>query len=251
MRPRIAIPVPHSKKPDYSQRSLPQYVSAIERAGGEAVVIQLQQSSDAIARQITNCHGVLLPGSAADVDPEKYGEEKRPETKEADALRDQADELLLQDAFNLRKPVLGICYGLQSLNVWRTGTLVQDIHCELGSKVNHEAGRTIARAHAVEVDPQSRLAEILHAANSGRNESDLDPLRLQVNSSHHQSAKVPGDGLRIGARCPEDSVIEALEGTSPSQWVVAVQWHPERTYAEEPASRALFGALINAAKAKI
>jgi putative glutamine amidotransferase len=116
-KPRIAIPVPHSQKPEYAQRSLPQYIHAIEDAGGEAVVIQLTQASEQIAKQITDCQAALLPGSAADVDPQKYGAARLPQTAEADPLRDAVDELLLQDAHNLRKPIFGICYGLQSLNV--------------------------------------------------------------------------------------------------------------------------------------
>src|SRR4029077_15466197 len=146
------------QKPEYAQRSLPQYVSAIEKAGGEAIVIQLNQSSEAIARQITECQAVLLPGSAADVDPQKYNAKRLPQTAEADSLRDAVDELLLQDAHNLRKPIFGICYGLQSLNVWRTGTLVQDIASVLHSPVKHEAGRTVARAHSIRIDPISNLA---------------------------------------------------------------------------------------------
>src|SRR5215472_6006757 len=104
-RPRIAIPVPHSQKPEYSQRSLPQYLSALEKAGAEPVVIQLQSSAEEIAKQLATCQGVLLPGSAADVDPQKYGAAKQPQTNPPDALRDAADELLIQDAYNLRKPI--------------------------------------------------------------------------------------------------------------------------------------------------
>ena len=126
-----------------------------------------------------------------------------PQTAPADQLRDAADELLLQDAYNLRKPVFGICYGLQSLNVWRTGTLVQHIE----SKVNHDAGSKVEVAHNVTVAADSLLArEILNGASG-----DAVP----VNSSHHQSAEVVGDGLRAVARCPEDGVIEAIEGTAP------------------------------------
>jgi putative glutamine amidotransferase len=238
VKPRIAIPVPHSQKPDYAQRSLPQYLSAISAAGGEPVVIQLTSASEQIARTLRDCDAVLLPGSSADVDPQKYGATKRPETADADQLRDAADELLLQDAYNLRKPIFGICYGLQSLNVWRTGTLVQDIAAELHSPVNHEAGRTVSHAHDVEIESGSQLGEIVSAA------------RIPVNSSHHQAAQVVGDGLRVVARSSEDKIIEAVEGSDPEHFVLAVQWHPERTYDDEPASRALFRAFISAAKKK-
>src|SRR5262249_12020985 len=133
MKPRIAIPEPSSYDSEYSSRALPPYLHAIENSGGEPVVVNLALSPDEIARQITSCSAVLLPGSKADIDPQKYGAEPNPKNAKADPLRDAADELLLQDAYNMRKPVFGICYGLQSLNVWRTGTLVQHIE----SDVNH------------------------------------------------------------------------------------------------------------------
>lgn len=248
-RPRIAIPVPHSQKTEYAQRALPQYVSAIERSGGEAVVIDLDQSSAEIAKQLAHCHAALLPGSAADIDPQKYNAERHPNTAESDVLRDAADELLLQDAHNLRKPIFGICYGLQSLNVWRTGTLVQDIASQIKTKVEHAAGRAVARVHRVRVDPVSNLASIVQneAEIAADKKDNFQSFDLEVNSSHHQSPEVIGDGLRVSARCPEDDVVEALEGTSPGHFVLAVQWHPERSFDDDPASRALFRAFVQAA----
>ena len=121
MKPRIAIPLPNSTRPDYVLRALPQYEGAIRAAGGEPVIIAADASNAEIAQAVKHCDAVLLPGSPADIDPEKYGAERHPKTAAADPFRDNADELLLQDAFNMRKPVFGICYGLQSLNVWRTG----------------------------------------------------------------------------------------------------------------------------------
>ena len=240
MKPRIAIPVPHSSA-EYAQRVLPDYERAVEAAGGEPVVIPLEATPEATANLLKRCQGVLLPGSKADVDPQKYGATRHAGTADPDPLRDAADELLIQDAYNMRKPILGICYGLQSLNVWRTGTLVQDIASELKSAINHAAGRKVPRAHDVRIEPDSKLAEILGepAANAAQ--------PLVVNSSHHQACDVVGDGLRVSARCPDDGVIEALESTQPGQWVLAVQWHPERGFEDDAASRALFRALIQAA----
>src|ERR1043166_7370207 len=136
---RIAIPEPSSYDPEYSGRALPHYLRAIEAASGQPVIIPPTSSPEATPRLATSCAAVLLPGSKADIDPQKYGAEKALETAPADQPRDAADELLLQDAYNLRKPVFGICYGLQSLNVWRSGTLVQ----HLQSEVNHSAGARI------------------------------------------------------------------------------------------------------------
>ncbi len=240
MKPRIAIPTPNSTRPDYVSRALPQYESAVRAAGGEPVIIAATATNSEIAQAVKRCDGVLLPGSPADVDPEKYGAQRHPETAPADAFRDNADELLLQDAYNMRKPVLGTCYGLQSLNVWRTGTLAQ----HLPAGIKHDAGSRVAEAHRVQLDPQSRLAAILRRAGAlpGGNE-----LVMPVNSSHHQAPETLGDGLRLVAWCPEDGVKEAVEGTAPDQFVLAVQWHPERTYENDAASRAIFRAFVQAA----
>ena len=242
MRPRIAIPVPHSGAPDYAARSLPQYERAVEMAGGEAVPIPLDHSPAQIMKLIERCDGALLPGSRADVDPAKYAATRHSETACSDSKRDTADELLLQDAYNMRKPVLGICYGLQMLNVYRSGSLLQHIE----SPVNHEAGRKSPVAHTIKVDADSRLGGIVSA---GGETAQKDGVLIPVNSSHHQAAAAVGDGLRVVARCPEDGIIEAVEGTSPEHFVLAVQWHPERSVNDDESSRAIFRALVEAARA--
>jgi len=240
MKPRIAIPVPHSKRPLYVGVALPQYERAVRAAGGEPVIIDVKATNSEIAQAVKLCDGVLLPGSPADVDPEKYGATRHPNTAPADAFRDNADELLLQDAYNMRKPVFGICYGLQSLNVWRTGTLDQ----ELPQGVNHEAGRKVAQAHPLQIEPQSKLAAILRDAGAL---PEGEELAMPVNSSHHQAPDVLGDGLRLVAWSPEDGVKEAVEGTAPDHFVLGVQWHPERSYEDDAVSRALFCAFVRAA----
>ena len=237
MRPRIAIPVPHSLDSEYAQRAYPQYAAAIENAGAEALQIPVNQAPAEVMKLIERCDAVLLPGSRADVDPAKYGAGRHPRTAAADAGRDTVDELLLQDAYNMHKPILAICYGMQALNVYRSGTLIQHIE----STINHAAGRQVAVAHTVEVDRDSKLAAIVCPAASGAES-------IPVNSSHHQSAEVAGDGLKVVARCPEDGIIEALEGTSAEHFVLAVQWHPERTFENDEPSRALFRALVEAAR---
>jgi len=305
MAPRIAIPVPHSER-EYAERSLPQYERAVEMAGGEPVPISLDQAPAEVMKLLAGCDAVLLPGSKADVNPEIYARPKHEKTAPADPKRHTVDELLLQDAYTMRKPILGICYGLQALNVHCTGTLLQHVE----SAVNHEAGRKVPIAHKVEVDPGSKLAEIVTSgakaplsqqsssarlkpgastdlpacvvipASSSHDQPATDPvsslgttvegrgfnrdetlvtdsralspegagLVIPVNSSHHQSAEVVGHGLRVVARCPDDGIIEALEGTSPDHFVLAVQWHPERSVEDDEPSRAIFRALVEAAR---
>ena len=245
MAPRIAIPLPHSSDPEYAQRAIPQYERAVQLAGGEPVRISLDWTEAEVMRTMERCDAVLLPGSKADVDPAKFNAERSPRTAAADERREAVDELLLDEAYRLRKPVLGICYGLQSLNVYCGGSLVQHIPDflpqETRDKVNHEAGRTVAIAHAAQIDVDSRLARII--AKDG-----LPGSVVPVNSSHHQSAGSIGDGLRIVARCPDDGIIEGLEGTSPDHFVLAVQWHPERSVEEDAPSLAIFRAFVDAAQ---
>ena len=119
LTPRIAIPEPTSTDEAYNQRSMPQYIRAVEAAGGTAVPIPLRESPASQAAILASCAAILLPGSPADVDPARYGQQAEKECAARDEEREAADNLLLQDAFAQAKPVLGICYGLQSLNVWR------------------------------------------------------------------------------------------------------------------------------------
>lgn len=239
---QIAIPVPTSTDPEYNGRSLPLYVKALEAAGAEAVVVPLDEPQASVAKLLAGVQGILLPGSLHDVDPQRYGEAPIPECGSADAARTAVDELLLQDAFNLKKPILAICHGTQTLNVWRNGSLVQD----LTTAVNHRPGREVVKAHPVRIAEGSRLAALLTA--SGEAPSEQGEQDAQVNSSHHQSVRVPGDNLLVSAVSPGDGVIEAVELDAPEHFVVAVQWHPERTYAESGFSRAIFAAFRQAAE---
>jgi putative glutamine amidotransferase len=251
MPPRIAIPMPHSADREYAERAIPQYERAVTLAGGEPVRIRLDQAPAEVAMMIERCDGVLLPGSNADIDPARFKAPRSSHTAAADPRRDAVDDQLLADAYQKRKPVLGICYGLQSLNVFRAGSLIQHIPDFLPEaarvKVDHEAGKNVAVAHTVEIDPDSKLAGIVTPEIRGPRSDARRPLVVPVNSSHHQSAEAIGTGLRIVARCPDDNIIEALEGTSPDHFVIAVQWHPERSVDQDEPSRAIFRALIEAA----
>jgi putative glutamine amidotransferase len=246
--PRIAIPEPTSTDQAYNQRSLPQYIRAVEAAGGIAVPISLEQPPASQAEILASCIGILLPGSPADIDPARYGQQAVEACAAKDLPREAADDLLLRDAFSQGKPILGICYGLQSLNVWRRGSLIQDLphFKETGTSdgrgmVNHQPGREVQNAHPVLVTPGSRLSHLVPKAEQGA-------LRLSVNSSHHQAIDRPGSNLVVAAISPADGIIEALEGAEPGQFVVAVQWHPERSYESSEASRELFAAFLYAAR---
>jgi putative glutamine amidotransferase len=242
--PRIAIPEPTSTDEAYNQRSLPQYIRAVEASGGTAVPIPLHATPAELAGTLASCSGVLLPGSPADVDPARYGQERVKECAAKDEAREAVDDLLLQGAFDQGKPILGICYGLQSLNVWRQGTLIQDLpHADAAilGVVNHQPGREVQKAHPILVTPGSRLSHLVEGVGE-------EAPGLFVNSSHHQAIGRPGNALMVAATSPGDGVIEALEGSDPKQFLVAVQWHPERSYDVSAASRSLFTAFLDAAR---
>lgn len=231
----IAIPEPTSSDQAYNQRSLPSYLAALHSAGATPIVVPLHERQDRVAKLLVGAQGILLPGSGYDVDPQRYGEDRIPECGEADPARTAVDELLLQDAFNLRRPILAICHGAQTLNVWRNGSLIQ----HLQTSVNHSPGRDVVEAHPVNISSGSRLAALI---------TSDQPAQMKVNSSHHQAILTPGDNLRVSAVSPHDGVIEGIELDSLDHFVLGVQWHPERTYTQSAVSRAIFAAFVRHAE---
>lgn len=264
--PRIAIPEP-STEIEYNQRTLDHYFHAIESAGGFPVLIPLSADPGGMAKLIGTCAAVLLPGSRADVDPEKYGQRASAACHPKDGLREAADELLLQDAFNLAKPILGICYGAQSLNVWLNGTLIQNL--PLGRRIQDAPlGREESAAeidhrkseHDVDIELSSALGKILAGVPEARlADAKSGLLRIRVNSSHHQAVCNAGDRVRIVGRSFPDGVVEAIEGKrrrghsrsgGTEDWdhyVIGVEWHPERSYESGSASGLLFQSFVRAA----
>jgi putative glutamine amidotransferase len=240
MSVRIAIPEPTSLDPDYNQRSLPPYVEALEAAGATAVLISTRETPEGVTRFLDDVQGILLPGSRYDVNPQIYGEDPIPECAEPDPGRTAVDELLLQDGFDQHKPILAICYGLQALNAWRNGSLIQDLETQIRTTINHQPGRNVQRAHPVHIAVGTRLAALAPQEELGD---------AWVNSSHHQAVGVVGDNLLISAVSPVDGIIEAVELASAEHFVLGVQWHPERTYAVSALSSAIFSEFVRKAEA--
>ena len=251
MKPRIAVPLPTSNDPAYNQANWQAYADAILSSGGDPIPVALAASPKDLTDLAYSCQAVLLPGSPADVNPAKYGQEREEGTATADLPRENVDELLLQDAHNLFKPVLGVCFGMQMLNVWRSGTLIQHL---VPVPINHAAPRGVGVAHTVEVLAGSLLSNLISAEEPAT--------ALAVNSSHHQAVGIPGDGLRVSARGTQDGVVEAIEGGqavsydtleagqpggASHHFVLGVQWHPERSFASDAASRSLFAGFVQEA----
>lgn len=164
---------------------------------------------------------VLLGGS--DVNPRRYGEKPHPKTNQPDDERDAAEIELIDQALARDLPVLAICRGLQILNVYHGGTLIQ----HLGSEVHEQRPEDVGRpAHQVVIEPDTLLARV------------AETNRWQVNSRHHQAAGKAGAGLRVSARA-EDGTIEALERPDRT-FVLAVQWHPEDQFVKDREQLKLF-----------
>ena len=235
---RISIPVPTTADLDYNRHNAPEYAAAVRAAGGEVVSLPLDLPFAAFRELAVVCDGYVLPGSPADVNPELFGQVPEASTVAADALREQADLLLLEHAAVSGKPVLAICFGLQRMNVWLGGTLVQDLR---PVPVNHAAGASVAVAHSVHVVGQSLLASLLGAAEAP---AEGAYRRLAVNSSHHQAVGIAAEGLTVVARAVEDGVVEAVEGRIGDATLLGVQWHPERSTGVSAASRGLFQWLV-------
>lgn len=237
-RPRIGIPWRTSL--EEVAGNLPKmrnYMEAVEGAGGEPVLLSLAEPKR-LEAEIQNLDGFVLPGSPSDVDPAEYGATNQGKSEPADRPREETDRAILSYAFNTQKPVLAICYGCQLLNVYLGGTLIQDIHCETGTALAHRKKDvspelTDDPMHEVRFTPESQLAKM------------ADGTEALVNSSHHQSVDKPGRQLRITGQSP-DGIVESVEWTGDANWVIGVQWHPERMRGDALAER-LFSDLISAA----
>lgn len=218
------------------------YLECVRAAGAEPVPVSLAAGAGALQALLPTLDAVLLPGSANDVDPQWYHTARSAHCAEADAHREQTDFALLDHAWAARKPVLAICYGLQSLNVWRGGSLIQDIGSEVERPLVHEWRDRKSGApephHAIHIVQDSELGRLARPASE-----------VTVNSSHHQAVRRAGRELKITAHAP-DGVVEALEHVADGRWCVAAQWHPERA-PDDPLTQALFGGLLVAARARL
>jgi putative glutamine amidotransferase len=241
VRLRIGIPWRTSQEERNQKRQkLDYYFVAVQQAGAEPVAISLQQSRTMLDDQVDLLDGFVLPGSPTDVDPRLYGAPKHPETAEHDENRDRTDSAILDHAFANRKPVLAICYGCQSLNVFLGGTLIQDLPSELPGGLSHGKTDLAAAANPADLEHDATLAADSRLAMINGSE------QAKINTSHHQAIATLGKDLRATAQAP-DGVIEAVEWAGDGNWVVGVQWHPERMVGDAFATR-LFEAFVTSVR---
>jgi putative glutamine amidotransferase len=195
------------------------YLRAVEAAGGIPALIHLTRDQEVLDVHYQRCDALLLAGGE-DVCPSFYGATRHPKLGPTTPLHDEVEIALTRRAIADQKPVLGICRGMQLLNVALGGTLYQDIPSELPEAIDHQASteqRNMAHlAHTLTLDADSWLA------------AQLDSDELIINSLHHQALREVAQALRVVGHAP-DGVIEAVEGIG-AGFVVGVQCHPEELW---------------------
>jgi putative glutamine amidotransferase len=218
-----------------------QYILAIEAAGGIPLLIHLTRDTAVLDAHYRRCDALLFAGGG-DVDPRHFGAQPHPQLGTVEELRDEVELTLAHRAAADGLPLLGICRGIQLLNVALGGTLYQDIPAELPGALDHYASRhgpdRAHMAHTITLEPGSWLATQLGADE------------LPANTFHHQALRSVPPGLRVTGRAP-DGVIEAIEGTG-SSFVVGVQCHPEELWGQaDPRWAQVFAAFVDVARQRM
>lgn len=223
------------REPTYFLRA--RYVRAIEDLGGIPIVLPLVADLSARRRLLAGIDGLLLTGSGPDLAPELYGERQRYKFRVMSQRRATFELEMAQLARTADLPLLGICGGMQAMNVAFGGSLYQDIPSQVAKPLQHRQPRSATTlSHTVAVTPRSLLRRIVGRAG------------MRVNSSHHQSVKTVSPSLIVSAVAP-DGIIEAIE--SPAQrFFLGVQWHPEFLFDRYKHHRRLFEAFLQAARRK-
>jgi putative glutamine amidotransferase len=236
--PRIGLPLRMDPGTDIQYLSR-QYGDAVAAAGGVPVLLPLLEGPEALRPLAGELDGILLTGSSSDVDPTCYGAVPEPACGGVQPLRDRLDFFLLEEAFARRQPVLAICFGMQSLNVFLGGSLIQDIPTALQTSIQHQnPGSKGAPSHPVDIVAGSVLEPL-----AGGTES-------LVNSTHHQAIDRIGRGLEVIARAP-DGIVEAVAVRSGEPFVLGVQWHPEKSFTYDAFSRAIFELFIDQCRSAV
>lgn len=205
------------------------YLIAVSLAGGAPMIIPMLADREAVRAVVEVAHGVLLTGGG-DIHAEVYGEAPHPESRLHDPDRDNMEMEVAGLALERGLPILGICRGLQLLNVVFGGTLVQDIPSMVPGALTHNAPETEVKMHDITIEEGTLFSRIMHV-----------PV-ISVNSWHHQAVKTLGRGLRVAARAP-DGVVEAIESAE-GKPILAVQCHPEACPQDHPCYQSLFHWLI-------
>ena len=234
-RPLIGIPMRIELETDrfYLSRH---YGEAVEACGGTPMHISLIPKVEYLDAVVAKLDGLLLPGSDSDVDPIRYGQQPHQGLGAVHPVKDETDLLLISAAERKGIPILGICFGMQVLNVARGGTLIQDIAAQVPGAIKHQQGVPRDRpSHQVTIDRSGKLKALVSRGSE-----------LSVNSHHHQAVDQLGRNL-VAVSSALDGLVEAIEDPREDRFVVAVQWHPELGWREDHFSQALFQTFVDEA----
>ena len=225
MKPIIGlVPLIDEKKESFWM--LPGYMDGITEAGGIPVMLPLTHDEGEIEELLDHMHGILLTGGH-DVSPALYNEKPLKECAQTIEERDRMEMILLKKTLERDMPVLGICRGIQFLNVFAGGTLYQDLPTQRPTKTEHHQSPPYdIPVHEVTIKDDSKLFKLLGKSS------------IRVNSYHHQAIKDIGEDLKIMA-ISEDGLTEAVEMPD-KRFVWAVQWHPEFAYKKDDVQRKIF-----------
>lgn len=215
------------------------YYTAVAQAGGAPVLIPLLEDElEALEAVYEACDGILLPGGV-DMDPIHFNEKPHDKLGRTDSARDKVEMQVTRWAVRDRKPLLGLCRGLQVINVTLGGSLYQDLEAQCPAGLKHDYFPT----HGFQ---RSYLAHDVQLANGTRLRQLMDQETIPVNSMHHQGIRTLAPGLSASAVAP-DGLIEAVESLD-DHFLVGVQWHPEVFEMSDPQTSRLFHAFIDAAR---
>lgn len=232
LTPDVTSPTPEAPLVRYEVKIA--YAEAVLRAGGLPFVMPYSDDKQVVDAYLDRVSGVLITGGAFDIPPEAYGESARDGLGALKPGRTNFEMMVLRGALARRMPVLGICGGMQLLNVAFKGTLYQDLMLEVPNARPHEQTHDRTQPqHPVEVKERTVLADCL-----GRGQ-------LMVNSTHHQAVKAVGEGL-VTSAISTDGIIEGIE--TADGFVVGVQWHPELLIDTVPPHLGLYKTFVNRAR---
>ena len=221
-------------EPTYFLRA--RYIRAIEELGGVPLVLPLLADRATRRRLLQQIDGLLLTGSGPDLPPSLYGERQRYPFDIVSKRRANFELDMVHLAQQADVPLLGICGGMQTMNVACGGSLFQDIASQVSTSHTHrQQTRATNLSHTVAVEPDSLLRRIVRSAS------------MRVNSSHHQSVKAVAPSLIASALAP-DGIVEAIESPA-HRFFLGIQWHPEFLFDRHPLHRRLFEAFLRAARA--
>ena len=219
-------------EPTYFLRA--RYIRAVEELGGIPLILPVVAEPSARRRLLDRVDGLLITGSGPDLPPHLYGERQHYKFPLVSERRADFELELVHQARKRDLPLLGICGGMQTVNVACGGSLYQDIPAQVPGALDHrQKSKAVQVAHSVTVAPTSLLNKVVIQS------------KLMVNSSHHQSVKTVAPSLKASAVAP-DGIIEAIE-SPPHRFLLAIQWHPEFLFERHAAHRRLFEALLRAA----